>query len=273
MIEAREDFEVKFGPTEGLTDTPTHYCPGCEHGILTHLIGDTLASLKIHRKTVMVNSVGCSVIAYNYFNCDHIQSPHGRAPAVMAGIKRVHPELITYSIQGDGDGLAIGLLETMYAAIRGEPITIFLVNNAIYGMTGGQMAPTTLKDQVTTTTPYGRNTDYTGEPLDICKILSTIEKAAYVRRGVLAITRVETPRGAVYHAKNVLEARKLVENAFRVQMLGGFSLVEFLGSCNVNWRMSILDAKRFVQESMVRQYPPGVYRDTFHIEQESRIER
>lgn len=214
----------------------------------------------------MVDSVGCSVLAYKYINCDHVQSPHGRAPAIAAGIKRTHPELVVFTVQGDGDGMAIGLSETLYAAIRGEKITQFLVNNAIYGMTGGQMAPTTLANQVTVTTPFGRDTQFTGNPIDISKLISTIDKAAYVRRAVLAITPVETPRGVVYQAKNVLEAKKIVENAFRVQMMGGFAAVEFLSSCSVNWKMPILESKKFVNNEMAKQFPPGIYKDMFGVE-------
>lgn len=259
-------YETKLGPLSSLTDKPTHYCPGCEHGTLTRLLAYTIDKLGIRQKTVMVDSVGCSVLAYDYLNIDHVQAPHGRAPAIMAGIKRVRPDLIVFTVQGDGDALAIGLLELMYAAIRGEPITVFLVNNAIYGMTGGQMAPTTPGQMVTTTTPFGRDLAYTGNPLDASKLLAGIDRAAYVRRIVLAIRPLDTPRGTIYTVKNVTEARTVVENAFKVQMMGGFAFVEALSSCNVNWKMSILESKRYVAEALAKLYPPGLYKDAFGVE-------
>ncbi len=262
------DFDVKFGKIESLTEAPTHYCPGCEHGELTCLIGYAMDKLRIREKTVMVDSVGCSVLAFNYINCDHIVAPHGRAPAIAAGLKRVRPELVVFTVQGDGDGLAIGLLETLYAAIRGEPITVFLVNNGIYGMTGGQMAPTTLPAAVTTTTPYGRDPILTGEPLDIMKLLATIPKASYVRRVALSVDEIESGRGSVYTIRSILEARQTVENAFKVQMKGGYAFVELLSSCSINWKMPILEAKRYVTREMIKQYPLGVYRDDLGVEKQ-----
>ena len=214
----------------------------------------------------MIDSVGCSVLAFDYYNVDHIQAPHGRAPAVATGLKRVRPELVVYTVQGDGDALSIGLLETMYAAIRGEPISIFLVNNAIYGMTGGQMAPTTLPGQVTTTTPYGRDVSFTGSPVDASRLISTMDRTAYVKRVSLAISELDTPKGKTYSIRNILEAKQAIENAFKVQMMGGFSFVECLSSCWVNWRLPIMEAKRFVNEHLVRQYPLGTYKDKFGIE-------
>jgi 2-oxoglutarate ferredoxin oxidoreductase subunit beta len=261
-----ENLEVKLGEIRALTQAQTHYCPGCEHGVLTRLIGHVIDKLGIREKTVMVDSIGCSVLAYNYFNCDHIVAPHGRAPAIAAGLKRVHPELVVFTIQGDGDGLAIGLLETLYSAIRGEPITVFLVNNGIYGMTGGQMAPTTLPEAVTTTTPLGRDTTLTGNPIDIMKFLSAIPKATYARRVSLAVDEIESPRGSVYTIKSILEAKQVVENAFKVQQKGGYAFIEMLSSCSINWKMPILDAKRYVTRKMTAQYPLGVYRDDFGIE-------
>lgn len=263
-----EDFDVKLGKIDALTEAPTHYCPGCEHGELTRLIGHVIDKLGIREKTVMIDSVGCSVLAFNYFNCDHIVAPHGRAPAIAAGLKRVHPELTVFTIQGDGDGLAIGLSETLYAAIRGEPITVFLVNNGIYGMTGGQMAPTTLPAAITTTTPHGRDTVQTGEPVDIMKLLATIPKASYVRRVALAVTEVESARGSVYTIRSILEAKQAVENAFKVQLRGGYAFVELLSSCSINWKMSVLESKRYVTKQMITQYPLGVYRDDFGVEKQ-----
>jgi 2-oxoglutarate ferredoxin oxidoreductase subunit beta len=222
--------------------------------------------LGIREKTVMIDSVGCSVLAYNYLNCDHIVAAHGRAPAVGAGLKRVHPELMVFSVQGDGDAASIGLLELIYAAKRATPITVFLVNNTIYGMTGGQMAPTTLEGEVTTTTPFGRNSQLTGTPMDVSKLVATIDGAAYVKRGSLAVQEISSQRGKVYTIKNLLDAKKSVENAFKVQALGGFAFVELLSTCSINWKMSVLDAKRFVNDAMVKKFPLGLYKDTFGVE-------
>jgi 2-oxoglutarate ferredoxin oxidoreductase subunit beta len=259
---------VKVGKIDSLTDNPTHYCAGCEHGTLTKLIAAAMDQLGIRENTVMIDSVGCSVLAYNYLNCDHIVAAHGRAPAVATGLKRVRPELTVFTVQGDGDAASIGLLELVYAAKRSTPITIFLVNNAIYGMTGGQMAPTTLDGQVTTTTPFGRDAHLTGTPLDASKLVSAADGAGYVKRVSLAVEELSTQRGKVYTVKNLLDAKKAVVNAFKVQSRGGFAFVEFLSTCSVNWKMPILDAKRFVYERMVKQYPLGIYKDTFGVEKE-----
>jgi 2-oxoglutarate ferredoxin oxidoreductase subunit beta len=258
--------KVKVGKLQSLTDNPTHYCAGCEHGTLTRLIASAMDELGIREKTVMIDSVGCSVLAYNYFNCDHIVAAHGRAPAVATGLKRVSPDLMVFTVQGDGDAASIGLLELIYAAQRATPITVFLVNNSIYGMTGGQMAPTTLAGQVTTTTPYGRDPVLTGTELDASKMLSGIEGAAYVKRASLVVTELESQRGKVYTIKNILDAKKSVENAFKVQALGGFAFVEFLSTCSINWKMSILESKRYVQEHTMKKFPLGLYRDTFGVE-------
>ncbi len=258
--------KVKLGKPESLTDNPTHYCAGCEHGTLTRLIASAMDDLGIREKTVMIDSVGCSVLAHHYLNCDHVVAPHGRAPAVAAGLKRVRPELTVFTVQGDGDAASIGLLELIYAAQRNTPITVFLVNNGIYGMTGGQMAPTTLLGQTTTTTPYGRDQRLTGTELDASKILGGIEGVAYVKRASLVVTELESPRGKAYTIKNLLDAKKSIENAFKVQALGGFAFVELISTCSVNWKMSILDAKRFVHDHTIKKYPLGVYRDSFGVE-------
>lgn len=260
--------KVKLGKLESLTDNPTHYCAGCEHGTLTRLIAAAMDELGIREKTVMIDSVGCSVLAYNYFNCDHIIAAHGRAPAVATGLKRVKPELTVFTVQGDGDAASIGLLELVYAAKRATPITVFLVNNAIYGMTGGQMAPTTLEGQITTTTPFGRDAAMTGTELDVSKLLEGIDGAAYVKRVSLAVQELSSQRGKVYTVKNLLDAKRSVENAFKVQALGGFAFVELLSTCSINWKMPILDAKRYVYEHMVKKFPLGVYKDTFGIEKQ-----
>jgi len=257
---------VKVGKLQSLTDNPTHYCAGCEHGTLTRLIASAMDELGIREKTVMIDSVGCSVLAYNYFNCDHIVAAHGRAPAVAAGLKRVRPELMVFTVQGDGDAAAIGLLELIYAAQRSTPITVFLVNNGIYGMTGGQMAPTTLAGQVTTTTPYGRDPALTGLELDVSRLLGEIEGAAYVKRSSLVVTELESPRGRTYTIKNLLDAKRSIQNAFKVQALGGFAFVELLSTCSVNWKMTVLESKRYVQEHTIKKFPLGLYRDTFGVE-------
>jgi 2-oxoglutarate ferredoxin oxidoreductase subunit beta len=224
--------------------------------------------LKIRERTVMIDSVGCSVLAYNYFNCDHVIAAHGRAPAVAAGLKRVRPELVVYTVQGDGDAASIGLLELVYAADRGTPITVFMVNNGIYGMTGGQMAPTTLEGQITTTTPEGRSRSLTGSELDVSKLIAGIDGPAYVKRASLVLAEISSPKGKAYTIKNILDAKKSVLNAFKVQEKGGFAFVEFLSTCSINWHMSILDAKRHVYDQVVKKYPLGVFKDTFGVEKQ-----
>ena len=261
-------YTIKLGKLDSLTDTPTHYCAGCEHGTLTRLIAAAMDGLGIREKTVMIDSVGCSVLAFNYLNCDHVVAAHGRAPAVAAGLKRVHPELMVFTVQGDGDAASIGLLELIYAAKRSTPITVFLVNNAIYGMTGGQMAPTTMEGQVTTTTPFGRDVHLTGTELDVSKLLATLDGAAYVKRASLAVQEISSQRGKVYTIKNLLDAKKSVENAFKVQALGGFAFVELLSTCSINWKMPVLDAKRFVNDRMVKKFPLGLYKDIFGVERQ-----
>ena len=266
-FQIEEPYQIKLGQLPTLTGKPTHYCAGCEHGTLTRLIANALHNLQIREKTVIVDSVGCSVFAHDYINVDGVQAPHGRAPAVMAGIKRVRPDLVVFAVQGDGDALSIGLLELINSANRGEPITIFLVNNAIYGMTGGQMAPTTPEGMVTTTTPYGRDVAYTGPPLDASKILAGLDPTAYVRRILLPI--VPLPRSKIYSARGPIEGVKVVENAFKVQMMGGFSFVEVVSTCSVNWKMSILESKRYASEVLSKVFPPGLYKDKFGVEKGS----
>jgi 2-oxoglutarate ferredoxin oxidoreductase subunit beta len=258
------DFRVKLGALPTLTGKPTHYCAGCEHGVLTRLIANAVNTLHIRERTVMVVSVGCSALAHEYINVDSIVAPHGRAPAVMTGLKRVRPDLITFATQGDGDAVSIGLLELLYAANRGDPITIFLVNNAIYGMTGGQMAPTTPEGMVTTTSPKGRDVKQTGPPMDATKLLANLERTAYVKRVFLPIAPL--PRSDIYTARGPLEGARAVENAFKVQMMGGFSFVEFISTCSVNWKMSILESKRYAAEVLTKVFPPGLYKDKFGIE-------
>ena len=259
-----EDYVVKLGRLSTLTGKPTHYCPGCEHGVLTRLVANAIEELGVREKTVIVDLVGCSVFAHEYIDVDAVQAPHGRAPAVMTGIKRVRPDLLVFAVQGDGDAVSIGLLELMYAANRGEPITVFLVNNAIYGMTGGQMAPTTPGGMVTTTTPRGRDVASTGAPMDASKMISGLEGPSYVKRVLLPVVPVRS--GELYSAQGPLEASKSVMNAFKVQMMGGFSFVEFVSTCNINWKMGILESKRYAAEVLAKTFPPGLYRDRMGVE-------
>ncbi len=260
-------YEVKFGPLDALrNDVAQRYCAGCEHGMLTRLIAKALTDLGKKETAIGVASVGCSVRAYQYYNVDHIQVMHGRAPAVCTGIKRALPHSTVYTVQGDGDPLAIGLGETLSAAIRGEAITVFLVNKGIYGMTGGQMAPTTHPGMWTTTTPAGRDVVETGQPTMICELLKEIANATYVRRVSAIIEEKETARGAIWSAKSVLETAKAIENAFRVQELGGYAFVEILTTCAINWKKSVLEAKRWALEHHVKMFPPTLYRDDFGVE-------
>jgi len=261
---AAGEYEVKLGRLSALTGKPTHYCSGCEHGTLTRLIASAIEELGVREKTVLVESVGCSVLAHEYINTDAISAPHGRAPAIMAGIKRVRPDLLVFSIQGDGDAVSIGLSELVYSAIRGEPITVFLVNNAIYGMTGGQMAPTTPSGMITTTTPWGRNCKDTGGPLDASKLLAGLEGPSYVKRVFLPIAPTSLPD--LYSARGPLEGAKSVLNAFKVQMLGGFSFVEFISTCSINWKMPILESKRYASETLTKIFPPGLFVDKMGVE-------
>jgi len=248
-----------------LKDRPFTYCPGCDHGILAKLIAKAIQELGIWDRAVMVGSVGCSTLVYYTLDVDYLQAPHGRAPAVMTAIKRLRPDLVTFSIQGDGDALAIGLSELVYAAQRGEPITVFLYNNMIYGMTGGQMAPTTLPGMPTTTSPYGRDVKTAGPPMDACKLLSSLPGPSYIRRVVIAPRPIETPKGIMYSVKNVLEAYEAIKQAFKVQIMGGFSFVEFLGSCYINWKMNLYEAKKVVWEKSAVRYKPGIYVDEFKV--------
>jgi 2-oxoglutarate ferredoxin oxidoreductase subunit beta len=220
-----------FAKPNALNDNPTHYCPGCTHGIIHRLVAEVMDELDITGKTIGIAPVGCAVIHFNYFECDVVQAAHGRAPAVATGLKRANPENIVFSYQGDGDLAAIGTNETVHAAARGENITIIFVNNAIYGMTGGQMAPTTLPGQITQTTPYGRDTNTAGFPIRICELLSTLDGTAYAERV------------AVDSVKNVINAKKAIKKAFEYQIAGkGFSIVEVLSACPTNWGLEPVKA-------------------------------
>jgi len=242
---------IVFERPKVLSPLPFHYCPGCTHGIIHRLVAEAIDLLGIEGQTVGIAPVGCSVLAYNYFECDMIEAPHGRAPAVATGVKRTNPGCVVFTYQGDGDLAAIGTAEIVHAGARGENITIIFVNNAVYGMTGGQMAPTTLLGQVTTTSPYGRNAKIQGYPLRICELLSTLDGVAYAERV------------AVSNPKNVLRAKKAIEKAFRYQIRGmGLSIVEVLSSCPTNWGMTPVEALRWVEEAMIPYYPLGVFKDT-----------
>ena len=243
---------VVFQKPKALTDATLHYCPGCTHGIIHRLVAETLDELGIQGKTVGIASVGCSVMSYDYFDVDMVQAAHGRAPAVATGVKRANPENIVFTYQGDGDLAAIGTAETVHSAARGENITIIFVNNAIYGMTGGQMAPTTLPNQVTQTSPYGRDVNHVGYPLRICELLSNVDGAAYLERV------------AVNNVKNVKAAKKAIKKAFTYQTEGkGFTLIEVLSTCPTNWGLSPVNALKWLEENMIPYYPLGVYKDKY----------
>ncbi len=239
-----------FQKPKSLTDAVLHYCPGCTHGIIHRLVAEVIDELGIEGKTIGVAPVGCSVMAYNYFTVDFVQAAHGRAPAVATGVKRSDPENIVFTYQGDGDLAAIGTAETVHAAARRENITVIFVNNAIYGMTGGQMAPTTLPGQVTQTSPYGRDTSTVGFPVKVCEMLSNVDGAAYLERV------------AVNNVKNIRNAKKAIKKAFQNQIDGkGFSLVEVLSTCPTNWGMSPEKALTWLEDNMLPYYPLGVYKD------------
>ena len=238
-----------FTKTKMLTDTPQHYCPGCTHGIIHRLIGEVLEELGAMDKAVAVAPVGCAVLAYHYFNCDGIEAAHGRAPAVATGVKRVHPDKIVFTYQGDGDLASIGMAETVHVAARNENVTIIFVNNAIYGMTGGQMAPTTLEGQITTTSPYGRTSMNESGPIKICEMLSALEGPAHIERV------------SVHGIKYITKAKKAIKKAFECQLAGkGFSLVEILSTCPSGWGISPVDSLKWVEDNMIPAFPLGVYK-------------
>ena len=239
---------IVFDRPKALADVKTHYCPGCTHGIIHRLVAEAIDALDIEGSTVGIAPVGCSVMAYDYFNCDMIEAPHGRAPAVATGVKRARPDCTVFTYQGDL--AAIGTAETVHAATRGENITIIFVNNAIYGMTGGQMAPTTLPGQITQTTPYGRDVKVAGNPIRVCEMLSTLD-------GVALAQRV-----AVDTVAHVREAKKAIQKAFENQHKGlGFSIVEVVSSCPTNWGLTPVEALEWLRENMIPYYPLGVYKD------------
>jgi len=239
-----------FSKTPLLTDAVMHYCPGCTHGIVHRLVAEAIEELGMQDKAVGVAPVGCAVFAYNYFNCDMQEAAHGRAPAVATGIKRVHPNNLVFTYQGDGDLASIGTGEIVQAAHRGEKITTIFINNAIYGMTGGQMAPTTLVGQKTTTSPYGRDKDHCGSPIRVSEMLATIDGAAYIERVALNT------------AGNIIKAKKAIKKAFETQLAGkGFSMIEVLSTCPTNWGKSPVEAMEWLEENMIPYYPLGVKKE------------
>ena len=241
---------VVFQKPKSLTDVPFHYCPGCTHGIIHRLVAEAIDELGIEGKTIGIAPVGCAVLAYNYFACDMVEAAHGRAPAVATGVKRAEPDNIVFTYQGDGDLASIGMAETVHAATRNENITVIFVNNAIYGMTGGQMAPTSLPGQVTQTSPYGRDVNLCGYPVKVCEMLSQLDGAEYIERV------------AVNNVKNVKNAKKAIKKAFQNQIdKKGFSLIEVVSSCPTNWGMTPQNALKWLEENMIPYYPLGVYKD------------
>ena len=241
---------VVFKKTSMLTDVPFHYCPGCGHGIAHRLVAECLEELNLQGKVVGIAPVGCAVFAYNYFNCDVQEAAHGRAPAVATGVKRCNPDKVVFAYQGDGDLASIGTAEIIHAAARGENITVIFINNAIYGMTGGQMAPTSLPGQVTQTTPYGRDVNVAGYPVRVCEMLSTLDGVALAQR----VT--------VDSVKNVNIAKKAIKKGFENQInKKGYSIIEVVSTCPTNWGMAPKDAIKWMQDNMLTYYPLGVYKD------------
>lgn len=235
-----------FSKTTGLTDIPFHYCPGCTHGIIHRLIGEAMEELAIIDKTIGVAPVGCAGFSLDFFSCDFVGAAHGRAQAVATGIKRALPDRLVFTYQGDGDIAAIGTAHAIHVAARGEKITSIMVNNAVFGMTGGQMAPTTLAGQVTTTSPYGRDAMLVGAPIDLPKTIATLNGAVYV-----AAVSVDSP-------KNIMQAKKAIKRAFQVQQMGlGFAFVSVLSTCPTNWGLSPVDSLKWLQDNMLPVYEMG----------------
>jgi 2-oxoglutarate ferredoxin oxidoreductase subunit beta len=243
-----------FTRPESLKDVQTHFCPGCHHGAVHRLVAEAIDEFGIRSKTIGVASVGCSVFLYGYFDIDVVESPHGRAPAVATGVKRARPDRIVFTYQGDGDLAAIGTSEIIHAANRGEDITVIFVNNTTYGMTGGQMAPTTMVGQKTSTSPYGRDQTKDGYPFRMAELLSQLQGVAF------------SARVAVNSPKNVMQAKQMIKTAFRYQVeKRGFSFIEALASCPTNWGMNPLAANERVGDEMIPYFPLGVYRNTSNL--------
>lgn len=242
---------IVFEPTKAMLDVPTHYCPGCTHGTIHRLVGEVLEELGVLDKAIGVAPVGCSVLAYDYFACDMFQAAHGRAPAVATGIKRANPDSVVFTYQGDGDLAAIGTAEIVHAATRGENIVTIFVNNCIYGMTGGQMAPTTLPGQVTETSPYGRDVKTAGHPIRVSEMIATLDGACYVER----VSADSVP--------NIMKTKKAIKKAFQNAIDGkGFSMVEVLSICPTNWGLSPSESMKWLRDNMMPFYTLGVKKDT-----------
>jgi 2-oxoglutarate ferredoxin oxidoreductase subunit beta len=240
---------VIYERSAGLTDQETHYCPGCSHGIIHKLVAETLTELDLLGQTIGCAAVGCSILSYNYFNIDMVESAHGRAPAVATGIKRTLPDRTVFTYQGDGDLASIGTAEIVHAAHRSEKITVIFVNNAIFGMTGGQMAPTTLPGQRATTAPNGRDPDHCGLPLKISEMIAQIPGASYVERV------------SVHNPKAIRQAKKAIKKGFKYQLeQKGFSIIEVLASCPTGWGLSPVEAMDWIQTDMIPYYPLGVFK-------------
>ena len=241
--------KIVYQRPDSLEEIHTHYCPGCTHGIAHRLVAEVIDELGIQERTILVAPVGCAVFAYNYFQFDAAEAAHGRAPAMATGIKRVNPESIVFTYQGDGDLASIGIAEAIHAATRGENITVIFVNNAIYGMTGGQMAPTSLIGQVTTSSPTGKDAALTGMPMHIAEMMAPLPGVVY------------SVRRSLHDARHTIQAKKAIRTAFEAQIQGlGFSIVELLSSCPTNWKLTPLEACNWVREEMVPIYPLGDYK-------------
>ena len=241
---------VVFEKPKALTDAVFHYCPGCTHGIIHRLVAEAIDTLGIEGRTIGIAPVGCSVLAYDYFTCDMVEASHGRAPAVATGVKRSLPDNIVFTYQGDGDLSAIGTAESIHAAARGENVVAVYINNAIYGMTGGQMAPTTLIGQKATTCPAGRSEEWSGLPIKMSEMLAAVPSSYYIERV------------AVNNTANIAKAKKAIAKAFRLQMEGkGFTMIEVLSTCPTNWGLSPVEAMEWLEKNMIPYYPLGVYKD------------
>lgn len=241
---------LAFDKADSIVDVPTHYCPGCQHGIAHRLAGELLTEMELTENTLLVTSIGCSVFLYNYLKVDSVEAPHGRAPAVATGVKRARGDKFVLSYQGDGDLASIGMAEIMHCANRGENISIIFVNNTVYGMTGGQMAPTTLIGQKTTTSPAGRNADKEGLPIRMAEIIGSLGGVAY------------SARVALNNVKNIRKAKKAMKKAFEVQQKElGFGFIELLSTCPTNWRMTPIQANERIEKEMIPYFPLGVFKD------------
>lgn len=242
--------KVIYEKSRGLTDAVLNYCPGCGHGIIHKLVAESLVELDVLEKSIAISPVGCSVIAYEFFNCDGINASHGRAPAVATGMKRTNPDKIIFTYQGDGDLASIGTAEIIHAAHRGENITVIFVNNAIYGMTGGQMAPTTLLGQKTSTSPLGREEIFAGKPIRVSEMLAQIPSTTYIERV------------SVHDVPHIRKAKKAIKKAFENQVNNkGFSMIEIVSPCTIGWKLSGPDSMKFIKSDMLPYYPLGVYKD------------